>query len=83
MFSPNSASLHAKKTGRHPEETGIKSGNRPQITTNAEENRPICGNPRKSSEISHNSPQMPAIPKDSGRTIEDSSPAIRSAIITF
>jgi hypothetical protein len=77
--------FHAKETGTNPEEIGIKPKLRPQLTTThhkCQRSRPIPGNSSKNTEIVHNSPQMSANPKENGRTIKDSSPAIRFAKIT-
>jgi hypothetical protein len=85
-FSRREAVFHAKETGTNPEEVGITSELRPQLTTTAHKCQRswlIPGNFRRNAEIVHNSPQMPANPKENGRTIEDSSPAIRLVNVAF
>jgi hypothetical protein len=85
-FSRREAVFHAKETGTNPEEVGITSELRPQLTTiphKCQRNWPIPNDSREKTEIVHNSPQMPANPKENGRTIEDSSPAIRLVNVAF
>jgi hypothetical protein len=85
-FSHKSAIFHAKQTGKDPEEKSIKRGNHPQPPTTSHKCRAAPANPHNpspSQEIVHNCRQTPAIPKENGRTIEDSSPAIRFALITI
>jgi hypothetical protein len=61
-FSRREAVFHAKETGTNPEEVGITSELRPQLTTiphKCQRNWPIPNDSREKTEIVHNSPQMP------------------------